>query len=498
MRGSQMKVEIRNLGVIKEKAYIDLKPLTVLIGPNNAGKTWLAYSLAGILGPFGWGEYAQAIADKKVAHPYEQIEIAIARVLAKGNATIDLYRFADEYGEKYFNDVAQYARNWMHRFLSTQLAHFDDIDVSLSLAETKADFLNRVSRYARTNRVAGSVLTIRKSRGEDKVFALTSTEVQDTEEQEEQLEETIPPEEVRERLVGFVSTALRQSLYPQVRVFPTERTTLVTFRFAERVADRVQPAINERVIEALEVLAKELDMRELADQNRAVREATWPVSSFMSMLHDIFRKRPIDREARDRQAMRDPNINRYIELAEILENEVLSGSVYLSTPETDPRREVLFQPTQDIDLEIPIVSSMVKELSPLVLYLRHLAKPGELLIIDEPEMNLHPTAQVKIIEFLAMLVNAGLHVLITTHSTYVIDHLTNLMNAYEHKNQNEIEKMFLLEQKEAFISQEKVSVYSVEDGEVKNILDPQGVINWKTFSDVTKYVERVHFELLGE
>src|SRR6266487_1100036 len=378
-----MKVEIRNLGVIKEKANIELKPLTVFIGPNNAGKTWLAYSLAGILGPFGWGEYAEAYADEKVPHSYEQIDKAITRVLADGNATIDLHRFADEYGEKYINDVAQYARNWMHRFLRTQLAHFDDIDISLSLGKTKEDFLNRVSRYARTSRVAGSVLTIRKSRGEGKVFAFTSTELQETEGQEEQLEETIPPEEVRERLVGFVSTALRQSLYPQIRVFPMERTTLVTLRFAERVADRVQPAINERVIEALEVLAKELDMSEIAEQKRAVREATWLIGSFMSMLHDIFKQRPTDREARERQARIDPNINRYIQLAEILENKILTGSVYLSTPETDPGREVLFQPTQDINLEIPIVSSMVKELSPLVLYLRQLARPGELLIIDE-------------------------------------------------------------------------------------------------------------------
>jgi len=58
---------------------------------------------------------------------------------------------------------------------------------------------------------------------------------------------------------------------------------------------------------------------------------------------------------------------------------------------------------------------MVKELSPLVLYLRYLALPGELLIIDEPEMNLHPEAQVKMIEFIAMLINAGLRVLVTTH-----------------------------------------------------------------------------------
>jgi predicted ATPase len=37
-----MKLEILNLGVI-EKAEIDIKPLTLFVGPNNAGKTWLAY-----------------------------------------------------------------------------------------------------------------------------------------------------------------------------------------------------------------------------------------------------------------------------------------------------------------------------------------------------------------------------------------------------------------------------------------------------------------------
>ena len=48
MGDSYMKVSVRNLGVIKE-AEFDVKPFTVFIGPNNAGKTWLAYALAGIL-----------------------------------------------------------------------------------------------------------------------------------------------------------------------------------------------------------------------------------------------------------------------------------------------------------------------------------------------------------------------------------------------------------------------------------------------------------------
>ena len=487
-----MKVSIRHLGVIEE-ADIDLKPLTIFIGPNNEGKTWLAYSLAGILGNYGSMKYSQAYADKQVPTIYEPLNKVIEDVLTKGNATIDLRQFATDYGELYFNEVAKYAKHWMSSYFSSQLTSFDDMEISLYLTETKEHFLKQISQYARTSRLAGSVLTIRKSQGDDKLFVFTSTETQEGEEQEEQLGEKIPLAEVRERLISFVATALRQSLYPQIRIFPTERTTLVAARFSGRIADNAQLRMSEKAREALGILAKELD----TEQHLVAREVIGPVNTFMSMLANLFRNRSRDGVAREGAAARDARVRRYIELAEVLEQQILAGSISFSTPEPDPRREVLFQPTRDVNLEIPIVSSMVKELSPLVLYLRYMARPGELLIIDEPEMNLHPAAQLKIIEFLAMLVNAGLHVMITTHSTYVIDHLINLMDAYKHTNQDELVEMFLLEQKEAFISQEQVAVYLVEGGKTENILDEEGIIHWETFSDLTTLVERIHYELLG-
>jgi predicted ATPase len=138
---------------------------------------------------------------------------------------------------------------------------------------------------------------------------------------------------------------------------------------------------------------------------------------------------------------------------------------------------------------------MVKELSPLVLYLRYLAQPGEWLIIDEPEMNLHPKAQVQLTEFLAMLVQAGLHVLITTHSPYMVDHLANLMKAAEHEDKERIREKFYLQRTEAFIPREQVSVYLFGDGTAKNILDEEGEINWGTFSDISDQITQLYFEL---
>src|SRR5437868_4938430 len=107
-----MKVTVRNLGVIRE-AEIDLKPLTIFVGPNNAGKTWLASTLAGILGPYGWEEYTNAYIESKVPKAYPPLEPFIEQVWNTGNAKIDLVQFADEYGELYLNNVARLAKQWM-------------------------------------------------------------------------------------------------------------------------------------------------------------------------------------------------------------------------------------------------------------------------------------------------------------------------------------------------------------------------------------------------
>jgi predicted ATPase len=143
---------------------------------------------------------------------------------------------------------------------------------------------------------------------------------------------------------------------------------------------------------------------------------------------------------------------------------------------------------------MPIASSMVKELAPLALYLRYLARPDELLVIDEPEMNLHPEAQAKMIEFLAMLVNAGLRVLITTHSPYMVDHLVNLMHAAKQpqEKRSELAEIFFLQNTDAFIAQDNVSVYCVENGTAENILRDDGKIEWQTFGDISNQIANIY------
>lgn len=72
-------------------------------------------------------------------------------------------------------------------------------------------------------------------------------------------------------------------------------------------------------------------------------------------------------------------------------------------------------------------SSMVSEMTPLILYLRYLVKDGQTLIIEEPESHLHPKMQIQLTKLLALLVKAGIMVIVTTHSEWIVSCLNNIV-----------------------------------------------------------------------
>lgn len=50
-----------------------------------------------------------------------------------------------------------------------------------------------------------------------------------------------------------------------------------------------------------------------------------------------------------------------------------------------------------------------------------LAKKGQILIIDSPEAHIHPMGQSAMGRFLAMVANAGVQVIIETHSDHILN-----------------------------------------------------------------------------
>ena len=118
-------------------------------------------------------------------------------------------------------------------------------------------------------------------------------------------------------------------------------------------------------------------------------------------------------------------------LAHQLETGLMKGSVRIDRSETE-YPSFIYRP-KDWQRDLPLMnsSSMVSELAPVVLYLRHVARPGDTLIIEEPESHLHPTAQVEFTRLLAAATNAGIRIIITTHSEWVLWELANLVRMSE-------------------------------------------------------------------
>ena len=118
-------------------------------------------------------------------------------------------------------------------------------------------------------------------------------------------------------------------------------------------------------------------------------------------------------------------------LARLLEAGLMKGSVRVERSEIDYPSFAYRPDNWRRDLPLMNSSSMVSELAPVVLYLRHVVRPGDTLIIEEPEAHLHPTAQVEFTRLLAGTVKAGIRVIITTHSEWVLWELANLVRMSE-------------------------------------------------------------------
>ena len=470
-----MKIQVKNLGILRE-VEIDLKPMTIFVGPNNSGKTLLAYVLLAIFGQTGLDKYKDTLDKNKIAEMYPPLDRVIQELINEGTATIDLYQFADEYAEVYINDVALGAKKWLAEFMQVKRFSFDNLDIKIALEQKKEQMLQHIvssdinEGISSGQRSNGPLVNATK-KTEDQVLYFHATGSI----------ENLPYDALSNFVVKSVFEAIHKGLYVNTHVFPTERTTVI-------------PAISSFFSKTLPDMIKKSSFRVVsreAAESQSADLGSGPFQSFVSLMQYC-----IFRSANEREGEVQNHLLVYRNLAQILQKEILGGNLdVVSRDDQGISRELIFAPNQDVELEMNIVSSLVKELAPLALYLKYGAQPRELLIMDEPEMNLHPAAQVQLIELLAMLVNADLSLLLTTHSPYFVDHLDNLIEAYEHDDKELIKEWFYLEQAEAFISKKNIAAYLFEQGTAKNVLRENGRIDWGTFGDVSDFIMQIHFDL---
>lgn len=117
-------------------------------------------------------------------------------------------------------------------------------------------------------------------------------------------------------------------------------------------------------------------------------------------------------------------------LSALIEKGILDGAINIRRDSGTNYPRFFYLPARwDEKDRLPLMntSSMISELAPVVLYLRNVVKRGDLLIIEEPESHLHPAVQAELAVYLARLVRDGVTVIVTTHSEWLLEQLGNLV-----------------------------------------------------------------------
>ena len=370
-----MTFEVKNLGVVKQGRFVQ-KPLTILCGPNNSGKTWVMYILY----------YCYKL--------------------------VTLLRKKEKYslfGEKV------------------------EINLQLFNREMKKNLAN--------------VFNTREELLKDAKFIAEFSE----QEFEHVIQSTCDI---------FLMPAERAGLHLFYRELVTRRTALLHHASKENI-----------------------NLQELLRDVIHSRYAM-PIADYINWLNQL-----------PETQRNGPGI--FHGYGEYLKKQLVRGAYKISRSTSD----ITFKPyqvrrdgkgTQNMGLHM--TSSTVKSLFGLWFYLEYQAKEGDLLMIDEPELNLHPHNQRIIARLLAKLVNAGLNVVISTHSDYIVREFNSLIMLNDERAQN-LRKKYKYQEDEV-LDPTQIGAYLFDDQTITPFkISPDDGIYADTFDKVIRDLNQVNDDI---
>ncbi|MHA1328412.1 MAG: AAA family ATPase [Promethearchaeota archaeon] len=126
-------------------------------------------------------------------------------------------------------------------------------------------------------------------------------------------------------------------------------------------------------------------------------------------------------------------------IIDFLEKEIIYGKIEFKKKNGKEIKGYILYNVKGNEIPLYRASSMISELSSLILFLKKLIKPGDLLIFEEPESHLHPESIIKIAKLITLLYKNRIRLIITTHSDYFLHQINNFVKLNRLPSQKIIE-----------------------------------------------------------
>ena len=429
----RLEIEVQDFGPIVH-AKLDLRPMTVFIGPSNTGKSYLAILLYALHRVFG------AISGSPGAHRYglwrSQIGSSVPECTGEAAAAFaQLARSVADIIEAREDESAVIELpDGIVEFLRLE---FDKLGGNISSEILRCFGMDATEALVRKGSPKRAFVAIRRHRpdGANVLEQTLSVDARTTEFR------TTMPRQVHFRTAGLEQSYLHFGL---LRIegatsgqsddedawpigYLESISSLMDLMLPQIVGDLglrafYLPADRTGVMHAhSEIVSAMIDRVPMAGLQPVGR-----TPMFSGVLADFLRQLiQIDQAPRQTNEVSRADGQ---DVSHQIERNILRGGVGIERSEFINYPSFTYRPDGwKKDLPLMYASSMVSDLVPMVLYLRHLVRPGNVLIVEEPESHLHPAMQVELTRQLAKLVQAGYRVIITTHSEWILEELANVV-----------------------------------------------------------------------
>ena len=373
-----LTVKLKNIGIIKQ-AEFSLGDLTIICGENNTGKSYVTYALYGFLG--SWRKFIDIPIEDD--HIYKFLKDGVLKVNLTEYVKI-VNQMLSEACKRYPEHLDKVFAAFEGTFHNSEFhiepstIHFQDYGFEGNVEINQEPLLF----YSKEKNSEELIITLavngKRKRKIDSIL-------------------------VKDTMSSIIGDLVFSNSFPRVFISSAERTGVATFHKELNFA-------RHQLLKEMARSDQQIDLRTLLSNAYQIYPS--PIEAdmnFIGQLQDVVKKKSFI-------AKEHPDVLE--DFADII------GGEYAIT-----HNDQLYYIPKGTKLRLTMdqSSSAVRSLMNLNFYLHCTAEKGDLLLVDEPELSLHPENQRRIARLFASLINLGVKVFLTTHSDYIIKELNTLI-----------------------------------------------------------------------